>query len=268
MDSIKQRQNLGYVIAGGGALVALLAFLLLPFVSVTLTTILPSSFGGSSNSSVYATYVLNATALTQSPAGTGSGINTAFHIALTNGQGILWLLPILALLALVLTGLLLYRDHPFGSGLSAPVANQKRWGTYALIGVAAVSILIAIITIANLNGQVQSYINSSSGSGSGSPSVSVSSGGHVGFWLYLLGIVALAGGAILMVVQANKQAQAVLSTSIPGGSPYQSWQSPAPLDPYSQQDGPQPYQPPQQPPYSSQQWPPSNPSQPPYPPGQ
>ena len=274
MDRIKQQQNRGYLIAGIGALVALLAFLLLPYAVVTVSA---SALGITESVAI----TLNATALTQS---TANGANAFLNSSQIQNQGVLWLQPILALAALALTGLLLYRDYPFGKGINAPLANQKRWGNYGLIGIAVLSVLIQIVLFSNLNSQIQNAINASnSSSGSGSSATNVSTGTHLGFWLFLLGMVAVAAGAILLLMQESKQtqaAQAVSSPNMSGGQSYQPWQSPAPLDPYSQPyppqqsqpyppQQPQPYPPQQQEPYPPQQWPPSsNQPQPPYPPGQ
>ncbi len=277
MDKIKQRQNRGYLIAGIGTLVALLAILLLPYAIVTYSD-------ATGRTSQYIAMTLNATALTPSSVIAGLGIPGFSQI---QSQGTLWLLPILAVAALVLTGLLVLRDHPFGKGINAPLAKQRRWGNYGLIGIAALSVLIQIVLFANLTGQIQSSVNASN-SGSG---IKVSTVGHLGFWLFLLGMAAVAAGAIFLLVQENKQTQAAQAVpNMPGGQSYQPWQSPAPLDPYSQPYPPQqsqPYPPqqvqsfppqqqepypPQQPqqaqPYPPQQWPSSNPPQSPYPPGQ
>ena len=276
MDKIKQQQNRGYLVAGIGALVALLAFLLLPYVTVTMKII-------ASSTSVYiTTMTINATALTQS---SGNGFSLFSYSSYGQSQGTFWLLPILSLVALALTGLLLYREHPFGKGINAPVTNQRQWANYGLIAVAALSVIIQIVTIASLGSQIQSSINATNSSGGSSSNLTtVSTAGHIGFWLYLLGMAAVAAGATLLLVQANKQTRAIPSANISAVPSPQPWQSPAapvaavPPNPYAQQystgaqqDWSQPSQPqqPPPPPYSAQQWPPSsNQPQPPYSQGQ
>jgi len=276
MDRIKLPQNRGYLIAGIGALVALLAFLLLPYIAITSKTVASSTgfTGITSSTSYYFTTTLNATALTQSE---GNGFSPFAATSAGQGEGTLWLLPILALVAMVLTGLLLYREQPFGKMVNAPVENQRKWSNYGLIGIAALSVLIQIITITNMNSQITANNTSSSGSGI----TSVTTTNHIGFWLYLLGMVAVGGGAIFLMVQANKQGHAALSmpvTNMSAVPPSQPWQSPVssvppnpyaqPYSPGSQQEWAQPSQP-AQPPYPAQQWPPSsNSPQPPYSSGQ
>ena len=281
LDKIKQPQNRGYLISGIGALVALLAFLLLPYVAITIKTV-----ASSSSTSVYSTTLtINATALTQS---SDSGFGLLYHSFLVESQGVLWLLPILSLVALAVTGLLLFRDHPFGKAVNAPVANQRQWANYGLIAVAALGVIIQIVTIANLGSQIQNSINASNPSGGGSSSLTtVSTAGHIGFWFYLLGMAAVAAGAILLIVQANKQAHVMPAMNMSATPPAQPWQSPTPPNfnpnPYTQQystgsqqdwsqqaQTPPPYPAQQQPAYpAQQQWPPSsNQPQPPYSQGQ
>lgn len=284
MDKIKQQQNRGYLISGIGALVALLAFLLLPYVVVTV-----KQLASISSTSVYITTItLNATALTQS---SGSGFSFFYSSSsYGQGQGVLWLLPILSLVALTVTGLLLFRDHPFGKAVNAPVANQRQWANYGLIATAALGVIIQVITIANLGSQIQSSMNSTNPGGSSSTNLTtISAAGHIGFWLYLVGMAAVAGGVILLLVQANKQGHAIPAANMSAVPPAQPWQSPTPTpsnfnpNPYAQQyptgsqpDWSQPTQTPppyvaQQPPVypAQQQWPPSsNQPQPPYSQGQ
>lgn len=197
MDRIKDQQNRGYLIAAIGTLVALLAFLLLPYTIITLNC--SNNCGGITNFSLplNATLIALATVAQSQSSSYLSGSVIPFQ-----GQGTLWFLPILSLAALVLTGFMLYRDMPFGKGVNASVATQKKWGNYALIGIAALSVLTQIVLLSNLGTSIQSsFIASSSSS-----FITVNAGGDFGFWLYMLGMVATAGGAILMLVQANKLA--------------------------------------------------------------
>jgi hypothetical protein len=259
MDRIKQQQNRGYLIAGIGALVALLAFLLLPYANVTLTC---SQISTSSNCSGVTNFSLplNATLIAQATTtqSQNSGNLPPPNVIPFEGQGALWFLPILALAALALTWLLLYRDIPFGKGINAPAATQKKWGNYALIGIAALSVLAQIVLLSNLGTQFQNSYRS----GTSLP-FTVSAGAHGGFWLYLLGMAAVAGGAVLLLVQANKSALPLQGSY---QLPSQPWQSPS--NPYPQQNPTGQYPPPQNP-YPTGQYPPASyPPQPPYPPGQ
>src|SRR5947209_14009281 len=148
MDRIKQQQNRGYLITGIGALVALLAFLLLPYANVTFSCARISTFSNCSGVPNFS-LALNATLIAQATTtqGQNSGNLPPPNIIPFEGQGALWLLPILTLAALALTGLLLYRDIPFGKGINAPTATQKKWGNYALIGIAALSVLLQIVLL-------------------------------------------------------------------------------------------------------------------------
>jgi hypothetical protein len=224
----------------------------------------------------------NATALTQS---SGSGFSLFYSSSSGQSQGVLWLLPILSLVALAVTGLLLFRDHPFGKAVNAPVANQRQWANYGLIAMAALGVIIQVVTISNLGSQIQSSVNgTNSGGGSTTNLTTVTTAGHIGFWLYLIGMGAVAAGAIFLLVQANKQAHVMPAANMSGVPSAQPWQAPTPPNPNpyaqqyptgSQQDWSQPVQAPpvypaQQPPaYPAQQWPPSsNQPQPPYSQGQ
>ena len=241
MDRIKQRQNRGYLIVGIGAFVALLAFLLLPYTNVTLNC--SSNCGSLTNFSLPLNATLIALATTAQSQSSGnflSGSAIPFQ-----GQGTLWFLPILTLAALVLTGFLVYRDMPFGKGMKAPVAIQKKWGHYALIGIAALGVLLQIVLLSNLGASFQNAYNTTSTS-----SITASAGGDFGFWFYILGMAAVVGGAILMLVQANKSA---LPLQVSYQQPPQPYQQPS--DPYPQQN-------------PIGQYPHSYPSQPPYPPVQ
>ena len=292
MDKIKLPQNRGYLISAIGALVALLAFLLLPYVVITLKS------AYSSSSTVYITTITtNATALTQN---SSNGFTLFYSSSYGQSQGIIWLLPLLSLLALAVAGLLLFREHPFGKAVNAPVANQRLWANYGLIAFAALGVIIQVISISNLGSQIQNSINATNPSGGSSTNLTtVSTAGHIGFWLYLLGMAAVAVGSIFLLVQANKQAHTISAANMSAVPPAQPWQSPTPTptppnfnpNPYaqqyttgSQQGWSQPSQTPpaypaqqppaypaQQPPAypAQQQWPPSsNQPQPPYSQGQ
>lgn len=257
MDRIKQPQNRGYLITGIGALVALLAFLLFPYTNITLTCSSNCSGVTVTNFSL----ALNATLIAQGSTAQSqsSGNFLSGSVIPFQGQGALWFLPILTLAALALTGLLLYRDIPFGKGMNASAATQKKWVNYALISIAALSVLVQIVLLSNLGTQFQDSSNSNNSSSVfTAPVFTAGAGGHVGFWFYLLGMAAVAGGVVLTLVQANKSA---LPLQVSYQPPSQPWQSPS--NPYPQQNPTGQYPPPQNP-YPTGQYPP----QPPYPPGQ
>jgi hypothetical protein len=257
----------------------------LPYTNVTFTCIQTPS-NNCSGAPTSFSIAMNASFIAQATTQTNQSQNNSNfpfspNLIPFNGQGALWFLPFLALVGLALTGLLLYRDIPFGKAINATPVAQKKWGNYALIGIGALSVLVQIVLIASLGSQIQ---NSPGISGSGS-ALNVSAGGHVGFWLYMLGMVAVAGGAIFLLVQENRSALPLSASYPPGTSlpdpyaqpnPYPTEQYPPSQNPYPAGQYPPPqnpyptgqYPPPQNP-YPAGQYPPTSyPPQPPYPPGQ
>ena len=272
MVTLKSEKNRGYVVAGIGAVVALFAFIYLPFASISL-----------------------AVASSGNPANSFSFSATTREIA--DLQGGIWLEGILALALLILACLLLFRTNPFGSSRT-PVVNQIRGGIYGLGGGAILGILLQFIISLSLGGVLQQKYLGSGGGYSASSTVSTMYG--VGSWLYLLGMIAVIVGSVLAYqksglaaltpgVSTYQSQMPPVSSSYgaPGSSPYDTpysssppqgsvplyQQNVQPSSPYDAQ-GPstsnypqdagmqQPYQQPNQQQYSvpPQQWPPSYPS--------
>ncbi len=211
MDTLKLQKNRGYVIAGMGVIVAFIAFFL-PYVSTPVAAL---SLSGSQ---------------------------------VTQFQGLLWLELLVAIAAIVVAALLIYRSNPFGMA-TTPVEKQIRWGIYGLIGAGALGVLMQIIFAIGLNSI--SFMG-----------VSITS---VGVGIYAMRI----GAATAQPWMYNSQ-----STQYP---PYSS-QLPYSQPPYVTGDSMPPYvsQPPSYPSYGSTPYPPPTEQQyqptelkdPPYPVGQ
>jgi protein-S-isoprenylcysteine O-methyltransferase Ste14 len=120
MERLNQQKNRGYLIAGIGAIVALLAFLFLPYISYSV-----GPFGGSIGGTQVA-----------------------------GSQGLIWLEALLPLAAIALTSLLVYRSNPFGM-TTTPIATQIRWGVYSILGAGVLSLILHFILALNANGSIQ-----------------------------------------------------------------------------------------------------------------
>jgi hypothetical protein len=120
MERLTQQKNRGYLVAGIGASVALLAFLFLPYISYSV-----GPFGGSISGTQVAGY-----------------------------QGFIWFEALLPLAAIALASLLVFRNNPFGMTATS-IATQIRWGVYSVLGVGALSLLLHIILAFNANGSIQ-----------------------------------------------------------------------------------------------------------------
>src|SRR5579859_7219604 len=114
VDLLKQQQNRGYVIAGGAAIIAFIAFFL-PYVT--------ASYLGFSNSA--------------------SG---------TSG-GWLWIEELAAIAVIGVAAVLLFRNNAFGlSNMS--VEKQVRYGRFTLIGAGALALLIHLLFLISYQSQV------------------------------------------------------------------------------------------------------------------
>lgn len=157
METLSQQKNRGYLVAGIGAIIALFAFLFLPYISYSVGPFVSGSLGG---------------------------------VQIAGIQGLLWLEALFPLVAIVLAALLTFRSNPFGMR-TTPIATQIRWGVYSLLGVGALSLLLQIVLAINANGAIQAV----TGNPILSSFVSISYG--IGYWLYLLAAIAIIVGAVL-----------------------------------------------------------------------
>ena len=262
--SVQQPKRMA-LYAAIGALIALLSYLLVPFITVTLTASANSSYGYSGSPSPY----------TQSVS-LGAGLIALFASPIC-------LEALFAVAVLCLAALFMLREAPFGQGI-VPVTVQNRRGGYtiAVLGVIAVVYQFLLITIAN--GQINDALQSASfGSvtlarllAQSNTTVSISIGYAIGSWIYLLGMLAVAVCGWLLAradqpMGAFMPVQQVSSANLQ--SPIQSsqplWQQPIPPIQQSQPLWQQPEQayPVQQQPVpirQTQQFPPMAQPTPPY----
>src|SRR5579863_3195418 len=124
VDVLKQQQNRGYVIAGGAAIIAFIAFFL-PYVT--------ASYLGFSNS-----------------ASGASG-------------GWLWLEELGAIVAIGVAAVLLFRNNAFGLS-NMPVERQVRLGRFVLLGAGILALLMHLLFLIGYQSEVGgSLITTTSG---------------------------------------------------------------------------------------------------------
>ena len=152
------QQNAGSLAAGIGGIVALFAFLFLPYITITA-----GLFGQS----------VNATTIGSS-------------------QGLIWFEALLAIGAVVVAALLVFRRNLFGM-VRSPMTTQTHPGihAYTLIAIGALGIL----------GQLLFALNLSNYNYEGGSIMSMGVSYSVGFWLYLLAMTAVTVGGALALVQ-------------------------------------------------------------------
>ena len=114
MDRIKQEQNRGYVIAGGAAIIAFIAFFL-PYVSVsgTLVGLVPVSASGSS---------------------VGSW---------------LWIEFLGVLVVIAVSAVFLFRSNLLSGTVNMPIGQQIKYCKYLLLGGSILALLIHLLFLLN-----------------------------------------------------------------------------------------------------------------------
>lgn len=205
MQSLNQPGNRPYLIAAAGALVALVAFLFLPFAHLEMT------MGMSSPTTSTA------------PQTTTNGIDLQGPVLAALNGGV-WINVLLIALILLVVALLIYRrQDPFGIA-KMPSEIQARWGQYLLIGLGVVGLLFQLLvpglTTSGVNTFVDAFKSSLTNLGglgslaAGLFSLNSSASLLVGGWIFIVGMLAvIAGGAlpllprtIVQPVQPNMQA--------------------------------------------------------------
>lgn len=234
MDALKERKNRYFLVSAIGALIALLSFLLLPFVTWNIKI-------SSSIFSLALAFPLNATLISRPAAA-------------------IWLCAVLALGALVVSCLLIYRSRPFGG--QTPAETQTQWGLYGLAGAGVLALIIQFIVVSNLGSTIKSdpsFFNTVNSAGSSSSSsisslltsITESSASYnIGAWLFLLGMLAVIVGAGIEILQRDPKLHQELSPQA-GSVP----------NPYQGHPG-QPGYPPAYPPVGANPYPPQTPSSP------
>lgn len=247
------------------SLIALLAYLVLPYISITVTA----------GSTAYGSTP------TQQSVEVGAGAVALF-------TGFISVEALLAVAILCIAGLFALRELPFGQGVWSGAVQRQR-SAYMILGLGAVAIVYQFLLVSIGTSQINAAIqNAASSTGAlsltsllfRSVSVSVSLGYAFGSWLYLLAMLAVVGIG-WMIVRAEKPQGVFASASsaqssslpfqqsIPSSQPLQSsqpvWQNPSgvytppSLQP-QRQSSPQ-YYPPAQP---NVEQPSNNPYMPPY----
>ena len=129
MQVLTLEKNRGYLIAGTGAIVALFAFLFLPFIAVV-------------NVSAGQTTLLNVSDIAQD-------------------QLSIWIEGLAAVTAITIAALIVFRPVPFSMlRTTAPIEIQIRWGTYLLILAGIFGVLTPLMLTLTLSG-LENYSYSS-----------------------------------------------------------------------------------------------------------
>jgi len=225
VTTVAQQQKQGSLIAGIGALVGIVAFLLLPYLNFTVTVTNNIGFSNPQTNTV------------ELPV--GSGLISVL-------TGLIWVEAILAIAILVVAALALWRDIPFGAS-AGPVAMQLRRAAYTILILGAAGIVFEFLFTSIGNSQINGLLQSLSiGSISvadqlarDNESLNVTMGYAVGSWVYLIGMgVAIIGGIILLRAVGAPQTQSQqpqnwsqFSYYQQPSQPQQSWQQPPPAQP-------------------------------------
>lgn len=232
MDALKERKNRYFLVSALGALVAFLSFLLLTFITLNLKE-------------------------------TEDGVTFSMNLPLTATAlsvqaSAIWLSGLLALIAFIISCLLIYRNRPFWG--QTPAETQAKWGLYGLAGAGVLALLIQYLCVSGLGSSVKSnpailnILFGTSGTGKDSfasmangSAVDISATYGIGAWLFLVGMLVVIVGAVLEIVQRTPKA---VQTQVPYPQGYVA-------DPYAQ--GQQAY-PPQYPQTGAGQYPPQTPA--------
>ena len=239
-EPVKQ-QKLGALIAGSGALVGIAAFLLLPYLTITLT-LTQVGYNGTSTVPSYSQSF-----------SVGTGLVTLF-------SGIIWVEALLAIAILVVAALVRLREAPFGNS-AMPVATQLRRAAYTIAILGSVAILFQFLFVTIGNGQINQAMQPTTAGGStglgsiaelllhsSSAAISVSLGYGIGSWIYLLSMGAVIFGGVQMLKAAG-----VTFSKPQVATQQQAWQQPSQLEQQNwQQPGSYPQQ--QTGPYPQQQF--------------
>ena len=255
-----QKQKYGHLIVAGGALIALIGFFFLPYVTMS------SKAATSSSAPPLILSAIQAAAI----------------------EGFIWLDALLAVGILLLALQLAYSRNPFGMSQMA-LAKQVQRGIYIIIGVGVVSLLLQYILMTTIPGQYVGMVSSNTpgfSSEINSFVADVAMSYNTGSWFFLVGMLAVIGGGVYVLMQMRPAQVAPAPSYVPPAqypqmnqqnaqSPsaptyQQNWQDPAQSQPTQYSQGQYPnqqqwQQPPAGYPPTQQSWPPQQP-QPPYPP--
>lgn len=212
MQNLTQPANRSYLIAAGGALLALIAFLFIPFVH------LQANIGTRSSST--------------SPQQTTPSSTDLQGVSLTAINGGIWINILLIALILLVIALLIYRrQNPFGIA-RVNAETQTRWGQYLLIGLGIIGLLFQFLVpglvTSGINVFVDAFRNSLSNLGglgslaAGLFSFDLSASLLVGGWIFIVGMLAvIAGGALPLIPRTTIQPNMQPGQYPPAGYPPQ-----------------------------------------------
>lgn len=245
---LTRKDNLGYLIAGIGALVGLIGAFALPYVTgqINIDTVLGSkSF----------TVIDSFSDATSSAAVSPQSLNGS-SFALPLGYGILWLAVVLTVGALAIALIRLVAASSF--------RDKSTWFAIGLIVAGAVSLIVQLYVAvdASSGNKMQQALGGGGGIVSLFASIHVSGSFGAGGWLFLLGTIAVIVGGVLGFVfkPATQQVMGTVPAWPPQGqvpqwpandypqqgTPTQYGQSPYPTQSYPQESYPPAQQPPQQ----------------------
>lgn len=235
---LTQKHNLGPLIAGIGALLALIAFFALDYVSLHIN--------------------VSALGISRDVGGSLKASDVADHL----NYGIIWLAVVLAVVGLVIAGYQLITNT---SSKNPNARSLSRWLALGLIvagaGIIAVNVYIAtdapnktpaiIKSLALGDNPLGNLVNVTA-------SVSLAAGG----WMLIIGAVLLIVGGVLGLIFKPAFQEALGNVPAwPAQGQVPVWPAPqqeTPTQygqpPYTQQPNQPPYQPPQQPPPQPPQW--------------
>lgn len=221
MNTYAQQPKRLALFAALASLVALLSYLVFPFISITVTTSSTNGYNTSTSQSVQV----------------GAGVVQLF-------TGFICIEALLAVAIGCIAGLLALREAPFGQG-SMPVEVQRRRSAYTILILGGIAIIYQFLLVSIGTSQINTAIqNAASGTGTlslaslffRSEAISVTLGYAVGSWLYLLAMLAVVGFGWMLLRAERPQAafvpaQASQALSASGQQPMQPsqqlWQQPS-----------------------------------------
>jgi hypothetical protein len=177
-SALTRKQNAGFLTAGIGGIVALFAFFVLPFISVTL--------------GMFGTFSLTGSQL----AGYGGQASGSPLGSALQGLQLLWIAPLVALIIIAIAAYQLFMSKPTNAAAAASAAKAAATWLIVLGGIMLLGVFIRYII--DSQPLVQSGYGVSSDSYSG-PTVASFYG--AGVWIYALSMIAVIVGGCIQLGQ-------------------------------------------------------------------
>lgn len=222
MNTYAQQPKRLAFFAAIAALIALLAYLMLPYISITVTTSATGAYNSSS---------------TQQSVEVGAGVIGLF-------TGFISVEALLAVAILCVAALIALRELPFGTGVWSGEVQRRR-SAYMILGLGVVAIIYQFLLVSIGTSQINAAIQNAAASTGAlslaslffrSASISVTLNYAFGSWLYLLAMLAVVGsGWMLMRAEMPQGAFASSRSAQPSQSSSLPWQQSQPLQPVRQQ---------------------------------